>query len=141
MAKQIQLAIGLWDFATDGVKENLFKTYKYNAAIIKAQIQYWKNTFYVNLVALKLLFKHKEYDPKNALKAQPYCYLTIPNCSAGTELTHSFYKEKGWDTSYGWHCRKCPDYFYRNKNQAFCHPCKDGEISDKSRTFCFDPFF
>lgn len=121
-------------------KKFAYNILKYNVEIIKTQIMVWKKTFYVNLVDQKLLYQHKEYDPGNALGAKPYCHLTKPNCSLGTELTHSFYQQGAWDTSYGWYCQQCSPNFYRGKNQTACRACRRGEISNQVRSACFDPY-
>ena len=121
-------------------KTLIYNKLKYNVNIIKAQILAWKKTFYVNLVALKLLYKHKEYSPGNALNAKPYCHLTKPNCSLGTELTHSFFRQDAWDNSYGWYCKKCLPDFYRGRNGTACRKCRRGEISNQARSACFDPY-
>ena len=137
----------------------VYHYFKYNINIIRAQIAAWKKTFYVNLVALKLVFKHKEYSPGTALKAEPYCHLTKPVCTPGTELAHSFYRQGAWDNNYGWHCRRCAKNHYRregygsrqdsiNNNTikltktAFskCTPCSQGCISNRARTACYDPY-
>ena len=121
-------------------KALVYHILKYNVEIIKTQIMVWKKTFYVNLVDQKLLYKHKEYNPGNALGAKPYCHLTKPNCSLGTELTHSFYQQGAWDTSYGWYCQQCSPNFYRGKNQTKCQACRRGEVSNQARSRCFDPY-
>ncbi|XP_066918212.1 uncharacterized protein [Clytia hemisphaerica] len=129
-----------WVGLSDFVKDLVFNSLRFDKRVIKAQISAWRNTFYVNLVELKELFRHKEYDPGNALKAKPFCHLTKPKCSLGAELKHSFYKEKGWDTSYGWYCETCHELYFRNENQTSCRKCPQGEMSDRSRTYCFDPY-
>jgi len=121
-------------------KNGFYQIIKHNKGMISAQIYFWKETFYVNFVKLKELYKHKEYSPGEALKARPYCNLTRPECGAGTELKHSFFRERGWDTSYGWHCARCPENQYRNATDSVCHPCGKTLISDESRSLCYDPY-
>ena len=108
---------------------------------IKDFMKYWKITSYTSLVEPEYILNSSILNPKYAIEADPYCSTTVPECSPGTELHHSQYKEVNWDNSYGWHCERCPAKTYKNgTGNTECIPCHYPFTTDSNHTSCFDPF-
>ena len=108
---------------------------------IKKFLTYFKVASYMSLLEPERLLNSSFINPKKALEADPYCRLTVSNCSPGKELHHSSFKETNWDNSYGWHCRKCLLGTYKNvTGNSSCVPCHYPFTTDSNGTSCFDPF-
>jgi len=137
----VKLDANLWPMLPTKLKRAIFDQLKYSRELITAYIELFKGLFYVDLLKIEKLLRLSVLNPKTALKAKPYCHLTIPTCIAGTQLMHSYYKEPGWDQSYGYFCMTCAEGFYKNTDgNTKCTPCGPYTKSTGDRKSCYNPY-
>ena len=137
----VKLDVNSWVWLPKTLRNAIFDQLKYSRELITAYIDIFKGLFYVDLLKIERLLRLNILNPKTALKAKPFCYLTIPNCDTGTELLHSYYKEPGWDQSYGYYCEHCNEGFYKSTiGNTKCKRCGPYTKSTKDRKSCYDPY-
>lgn len=105
--------------------------------------EFWKGHYYLeNIEHQSLLSYMNSFNPKNALKYKPYCAERKPECKAGYELVHSFYKEPNWTQSFGWNCKQCEQNFYKSVdgNMKQCKECLFPFTVNTDHTQCYDPY-
>ena len=105
-------------------------------------VDFWKKTYYIENVNEKKLLNQYIFNPTKALKSRPFCEEKKPQCEAGEELVHSFYKEPFWTQSYGWNCQQCQPNFYKKAegNKERCKQCFYPNTVNLNHTTCYDPF-
>ena len=97
---------------------------------------------YISRVDSDTLLESKYYNPAKAIAAGPFCNKTIPTCSQGEELKHSYFKDPHWSNSYGWHCTRCPVNSFKDRvGNTKCTDCIYPLQTDLRRERCFDPFY
>ena len=105
-------------------------------------IDFWKKTYYIENVSEQKLLNQLTFNPTGALKARPFCEEKKPQCKAGEELVHSYYKEQYWASSYGWNCKQCQGKFFKAStgNDQRCKQCLYPNTVNANHTTCYDPF-
>ena len=127
-----------WRSIPETIRSKIADEINENIPLMKRK--YWTLSSYISLVSPEMVLK-KAVNPRNALKAKPYCSMTIPTCSKGFELKNSLYKEDFWNNSYGWHCAKCPPMTYKDVDiNSKCKPCIYPYKTNEARTICFAPY-
>ena len=124
------------------LKRKMIEQLKGNSLILRSMITFFKQRYYIDNIDHQRLMEQILFNPTKALQSKPFCDLKKPLCGPGEELIHSLYKEVGWKKSFGWNCRKCSNNFYKTSfgNIEKCQNCPYRMISNKNRSFCFDPY-
>jgi len=131
----------MWTTIPLQTRKLIGKLFISDKANLKHLIQYWKKANYKYLIPAERLLSLPWFNPKQAIKAKPFCDLKIPNCTPGKYLTHSFYKQKNWKNSYGWNCQKCSPKTFKDVTGNFeCKSCRYPNITNNERTQCYDPY-
>ena len=139
--KYVNLDLNLYNRLPKQLRDKIYEELIYTPQIVISYFRFWRELFYVDVVELEKVLRLGIHNPKNALKAQPSCQLTIPQCKAGTQLLHTFYTEPKWYRSYGYHCKKCPNGFHKEKRgNSKCITCPFLQRSTVDRKSCYDPY-
>ncbi|XP_066923398.1 uncharacterized protein [Clytia hemisphaerica] len=115
-----------------------------DASIVRSFINQWKVWAYPKWKNLATFSSENKFyfNPTPTLKrTKPFCNLTKTVCSAGTELSHGYFKEPNVLQSYGWHCKACDENMYKEtKGNTNCEICDQHRITNEQRTLCYDPY-